>query len=248
MSIDNETAQETASTSRRALLKGAAAVGVGAAVYSSPIVSSVPAYATHGLSSFVSSSGTQCMWFSPNQVDTGGKWHGRGPTNNAIDSGNTGAGTFIPGLATMTVSYTVGGISRSLKVTGNPNNEPGSSGNNTGAQASEFYGGGVALQLFDPLCELVIVGVVCNSGNSGIQSGNPLVADCSNTSTNTAPVSWAVGSSLSVINQAGAPNGNVGGGRFQGDATRKVYYHTGRTGNGQGNRCKFSLLFNIRCA
>lgn len=53
-------------TSRRTLLKGAVAAGVGVAAYHPPIVSSVPVYATHGLSSIAVQGQAFCITFSPN--------------------------------------------------------------------------------------------------------------------------------------------------------------------------------------
>ncbi len=250
MSLETETTTETSGTSRRALLKGAVAVGVGAAVYASPVVSTVPAYATHGLSSWRTTSGDLCLWFSPNQVSLGGKWHNEAANT---DSGATGSGN---GDATLTSTYTVGGITRTVRVTNTPDNSllnvngtSGLNGNNGASNATtfsndggdpyEFYGGGVAIQLLNPTCEFVVQRLLCNAQGS---------STCDTTNDNAQPAPWSVGSSLSVIDQAGAPNGNVGAGRFQGDATRSVYYHTGRTGFNGSNRCKFQIVFRIRCA
>lgn len=219
---------------RRDLLKGAVAVGVGAAVYSTPVVSVMPAYAAGALASFSSESGTVCIWFSPNQNSMIGNWH---RDIGGDDENNCGSNP-----PCMTVSYTVGGTPRSITFSGNPNNSSGGAtgggqGAPDGTPNPAHFGGGAAIALSDNTCEVVVVGVVCQPQN---------MDNCNNTNANTAPNSWSAGSSTTPINQAAAPNGNVGNGIFLGGQT--VYYHTGRTGSGQDSRCKWGFLFNIRCA
>lgn len=258
MSSDHDEVNDAQGSSRRALLKGAVAVGVGAAVYTAPVVGTVPAYATHGLSSWRTTSGDLCLWFSPNRgTAPNGQWED-------YAAGVTSNGT-VP--ATLSRTYTVGGVGRTVIVQGDPNNrflaqagtgaDNGHASANTGATFCfcttgaentactgcadpwEFYGGGMNIRLTAPTCEFVVQRLLCNQ-----QSQNA----CDTTNETAPPAPWANGSSLSAIDQRAAPNGNVGGGRFQGDATRRVYYHTGRTGYNQGNRCKFQIVFRIRCA
>lgn len=119
-----------------------------------------------------------------------------------------------------------------------------------------WSGGGVLITLWDTKCEMVVTGTVlvgttpvalgpyCNAGNEGIGTTCvPANADPSSPP----PATWAAGSSLSQIGSptsAGVqPNGNVGGGVFQGAA----YYHSGMPGIGQSDRCKWSLIFQVRC-
>lgn len=222
-------AEGSSGTSRRALLKGAVAAGVGAAVYASPVVSTVPAYAVHGLSSWSSESGTLCLWFSPNQQDEG-QWHRTGQDGNEINS-----------PPTRTYEFTVGGIARQIQFSGDPNNIPGSSGLGVVGETATYWGGGVGITLLTDQCQVVVQGVVCNQNNNGSST-------CSTTSLSAAPATWAVGSSESPIDQSTAPNGNVGGGVFAGESpAATVYYHSGRTGRGDGDRCKWSMLFKLQC-
>ena len=229
---ETENLPDETGTSRRALLAKAAAAG--AVVYAAPIVSSIPAYAAGGLPSFNSSSGTLCVWFSPNQNSKNGKWHADVLPLNA-DSGAT---------QTMTVSTTVGGTSRSVRFSGNPNNIPGTSGATLETDTYTYLGGGCRIESLDSGCWVEVQHVVCRP-----QTGWDDPADdpdktkvCRPTNETAAPSTWAVGSSSASINQAGAPNGDVGGGTFQ-----DAYYHTGRTGADRSSRCTFGILFRSRC-
>ena len=260
MSGDHDSVNDNQGSSRRALLKGAVAVGVGAAVYTAPVVGTVPAYATHGLKSWRTTSGDLCMYFSPNQVSQGGRWYSSSPASNSGTTGNGNNDAFL------SQAYTVGASARTVTVTDTPNNENagvagttslnGNDGSSTStafcecndgnaneglgcvgcADPYEFYGGGVAIRLLDPTCEFVVQKLVCN-----------FTATCLADNVNAPPATWAKGSSLSPIDNRVGPNGHVGGGRFQGDATRAVYYHTGRTGFNGTNRCKLQITFRIRC-
>lgn len=221
-------------TSRRSLLAKAAAAG--AVVYAAPVVSSIPAYAAGGLPSCNSASGTLCVWFSPNQNGGFGTWH----ADVLPLSGESPNGP----VPVLTVSPTVGGSTRSVRFSGNPNNIPGNLGANLATDTYTYYGGGARIESLDPACAVEIQALVCRP-----QSGwdDPDTADktkvCRPTNEKAPPASWAVGSSLTPINQAGAPNGDVGGGKFQ-----DAYYHTGRTGEGEGERCKLGILFTVCCS
>jgi len=230
MAESEETTTEATGSSRRALLAKAAAAG--AVVYAVPMVSSIPAYAAAGLSSFHYESGTCCVWFSPNQNTNKGKWHAN------IASGAEGgiqATTDSAGTQTMTVQVKVNGVNRGVKFDGNPNN-PGSEGKGTASDSYFYDGGGVAITSLDSNCEVLIEAVACHQQSS----------TCSSTNDNAAPTPWSQGSSDNPIGLTGtatAPGVCTGGYHFTGT----VYYHTGRTGGGDSNRCRATLLFKVRC-
>ncbi len=224
---ENDTTPSEGS-SRRALLAKAAAAG--AVVYAAPMVSSIPAYAAGGLPSFNSSSGTLCVWFSPNQNSQRGKWHADADPFNKLSSPDTTVGSPSP---SMTVSVSVGGSSRDVRFSGNPNNIPGTSGAASVGDTYTYYGGGARIESLSSGCWVEVTNVVCRPQSK---------STCDPTNDSAAPADWATGSSITPIDQAGAPNGDVGGGTFQ-----DAYYHTGRTGGGGTNRCKFGILFKVRC-
>lgn len=231
MADHEEVTTEATGTSRRALLAKAAAAG--AVVYTVPMVKSIPAYAAAGFDSYTNQSATCCVWFSPNQNSQNGKWHA--DILNTTDGINLGSAASSPDgpVPTMTVPVRVNGTDRNVTFSGNPNNIPGSSGRAV-AQAFNYSGGGVAITSGDVNCEIKIEAVVCND-----QKGT-----CDPTNTDTAPQTWALGSSDSAINTGAAdPGGCTGGDHFTGTA----YYHTGRTGGGGSNRCKLGILFKVRC-
>jgi hypothetical protein len=224
---ENDTTPSEGS-SRRALLAKAAAAG--AVVYAAPMVSSIPAYAAGGLPSFNSSSGTLCVWFSPNQNGGRGKWHADIAPFTGQTSDNTTVGSPSPSL---TLSVSVGGSSRDVRFSGNPTNIPGNLGANLVTDTYTYYGGGSRIESLSSGCWIEVTNVVCNPQNG---------KSCDPTNDKAAPADWATGSSITPIDQAGAPNGDVGGGTFQ-----DAYYHTGRTGEGEGLRCKLGILFKVRC-
>jgi len=231
---ETETTEKTG-TSRRALLGKAAAAG--AVVYTVPMIKSIPAYAAAGFDSYRVSSKTCCVWFSPNQNNPQGKWHSDiiTPTTDIVgpkdDSGSTNP-------ASLTVQVSVDGTNRGVSFVGNPNNDPGTLGKAT-TEAYYYQGGGVAITSLDSNCEILIEGVYCNpqrDSKKGCQASND----------NAAPTPWADGSSDNPIGLTGtatAPGGCTGGDHFTGTA----YYHTGRTGYGQSQRCKLGILFKVRC-
>ena len=230
---ENEIFTDETGTSRRSLLAKAAAAG--AVVYAAPIVSSIPAYAAGGLPSFNSSSGTLCVWFSPNQNSGNGKWHADVDPLSG-DSGST---------QSFTVSTTVGASSRSVRFSGNPNNIPGNLGANLVTDTYTYYGGGCRIESLDGGCWVEIQHLVCRPQDGwddpADNPGNKTKV-CQPSNEKAAPADWQTGSSITSIDQAGAPNGDIGGGTFQ-----DAYYHTGRTGAGQGERCRLGILFRIRC-
>lgn len=228
---ENDTTQSEGS-SRRALLAKAAAAG--AVVYAAPIVSSIPAYAAGGLPSFNSSSGTLCVWFSPNQNSKAGKWH----ADVLPLDGDSGA------TQIMTVTTSVGGSDRSVKFSGVPNNVPGNLGAGVAGDTYTYYGGGCRIESLDSSCWVEIQHVVCRPQTGWDDPADDPVKTkvCRPTNETLAPASWATGSSVNPIDQAGAPNGDVGGGTF-----KDAYYHTGRTGANDTERCKLGILFRIRC-
>lgn len=235
---------ETQGTSRRALLAKAAAAG--AVVYAAPVVSSIPAYAAGGLPSFNYSSGTLCVWFSPNQNSRRGRWHA-----DVLPLSGESADTLVGVAPTMTVGLELNSILREVRFSGNPNNTDEVSGaNDDGNPTTDpyvFRGGGCRIESLHANCWVEIQHLVCNP-----QSGwdDPATTEktkvCQPTNDNLPPASWSDGSSLSPIDQAlpgtTPPGGDVGGGTFQ-----DAYYHTGRTGAPDGARCKLGILFRIRC-
>jgi hypothetical protein len=217
-------------TSRRAMLKGAIGVGVGIAAYSAPVVSRVPAYAVHGLSSFTRvSSSTECLWFSPNHDSGRGDWH--------VDTGGKDDTEYV---TTAPFNYIVpmdSGSDVTVTFEGNPNNKD--------VSAYGWGGGGVSITLADGDCEFIVMSTACNS-----KCGTNDLADAVSST-------WAAGSSKLPIT-SGPPNGNVGTAaaqagqeaRWQGGQT--VYYHTGGIdtvpgSKGPNDRCKANIRFQIRC-
>ena len=230
MADHEEITTEATGSSRRALLAKAAAAG--AVVYTVPMVKSIPAYAAAGFDSYTNQSDTVCVWFSPNQNGGAGKWHAdiedtTAPINGIVSTTDSGS------TQTMTVEVRVNGTDRGVTFAGVPNNVPGTGGRAT-TEAFNYDGGGVAITSEDNNCEIKIEAVVCND-----QKGT-----CDPTNTDTAPQTWALGSSDSAINSGSvAPGGCTGGDHFTGT----VHYHTGRTGSGGSNRCKLGILFRVRC-
>ena len=279
---------------RRTLLKGAVAAGVGAAVYSAPVVSVVPAYGASTLVSFTVQSQVICVWFSPNQVGPGkgyGNWHGVSlnqagtgfvSVNNNWDgtstpsyanTGTNGINCWPPSLAiavrpigsTTVVWVTFSGYPDDFYASAVTNN-PCPAGPYTYTQATsgtDWTGGGVKIQVWNSNCEMVVtgnagvapftaLGPYCINGNEGqVTSGSTKGSGSCGTTNDSgagAPATWAEGSSLSPIGSptsstGAAPNGNVGGGVFKGTA----YYHTNKHGWNWGDRCRASLVFQIRC-
>lgn len=278
--------RESLRASRRALLKGAVAAGVGLGVYSTPVVSVVPAYGQTSLVSYTKQSRVICVWFSPNQ-ESYGQWHhnetGYTDVKNNYDpytgvmGGTASWGCFPPA---MRVGVQVDGTTRWVTFVGVPDDAlwtqsataTCTSGGTTVPQytlvnaTTQWSGGGIRITVEDANCEMVVTGQGLSGDGRLLTLGpycNPQSNYCDATNDNAAPATWAQGSSLSPIGAAGcefldtspsappacatttgsAPNGNVGGGVFSGTA----YYHSGRTGRGQGDRCKWALLFVIRC-
>lgn len=231
MADNEEITTEATGSSRRALLAKAAAAG--AVVYTVPMMKSIPAYAAAGFDSYRVQSATCCVWFSPNQNGQVGKWHADivNTLDGVVAKTDSGSGQ------TMNINVKVDGTNRGVTFAGDPNNIPGSEGKNT-IEAYFYHGGGVAITSQDGDCEIVVEHVVCNEQKS---------APCDPTDNNAAPTSWAQGSSDTAIGggsgTAAAPGGSTGGDHFTGT----VYYHTGRTGGGQGSRCKLGILFRVRC-
>lgn len=230
-----DTEESAGGLDRRALLKGAVAAGVGVAAYSAPIVSSVPAYATHGLSTVTVTGNAYCIWFSPNHESLLGDWHTSGDGNGSAVPGFPGHGPATDSTALITftvpVSGSVGG-NRTVEIQGNPNN---SSFTVLGDFTSDGWnGGGVRIKLLDPTCEMQILGVSCKS-------------KCKNDGSDPEPpASWGSGSSFSAID--GSAPGGIGSTKFQGDASRSVYYHSGRPDHdGVKKRCKLGIWFRINC-
>ena len=228
MAEQEEITTEGTGTSRRALLAKAAAAG--AVVYTVPMVKSIPAYAAAGFDSYSNQSATCCVWFSPNQNSQAGKWHADvvNTVDGVVAKKDSGA------TQTMGVEVKVDGLNRGVTFSGNPNNIPGTGGRAT-SEAFNYDGGGVAITSLDSNCEIKIEAVVCNDQGK---------APCDPTNADTAPQTWALGSSDSAINTGAVdPGGCTGGDHFTGTA----YYHTGRTGGGGNNRCKLGILFKVRC-
>lgn len=229
----NETgSEESTGTSRRALLGKAAAAG--AIVYTVPMIKSIPAYAADGFDSYRVSSKTCCVWFSPNQNDPQGRWHSDtiSPATDIVGP-KSDSGTSNP--ATLTVQVEVDGTNRAVTFTGNPNNDPGNLGRGVAGETPKFWGGGASITSEDSECEILIEGVYCNPQND--KNG------CDPRNTKAAPAPWDEGSNDDPIDQEDAPGGCTAGDHFTGT----VYYHTGRTGHGDGDRCKLGILFKVRC-
>ena len=232
MADNEEITTEASGTSRRALLAKAAAAG--AVVYTVPMMKSIPAYAAAGFDSYRVQSSTCCVWFSPNQNSKVGKWHA--DVVNTLDG--VVAETDSGACQTMNINVKVDGTNRGVTFAGDPNNIPGTEGKNT-TEAYFYHGGGVAITSQDSNCEIVVEHVVCNP-----QSNAP----CDPTNETAEPKKWGKGSSDTPIGTGGgtaeAPGGCTGGDHFTGT----VYYHTGRTGANAGpERCKFGILFRVRC-
>src|SRR5262245_54262355 len=126
MSIEQDAASPT-TTSRRTLLKGAVAAGVGVAVYNAPVISSIPAYAS--LSSISSNSGILCLGFSPNH-ESQGDWHLPTAMVTAVNpsvgfqvvQGSYHHGPLNGSQNIIKVQFYVGGQWREMWLTGHPNN------------------------------------------------------------------------------------------------------------------------------
>jgi hypothetical protein len=261
---DGETAGETAGTTRRTLLKGAVAAGVGAAVYSAPIVSTVPAYATHGLSTWSVQSDVLCLWFSPNHGDYG-DWHPgfssvAGVYNNNGITSDAGTGAKPTFASPFTVYYTVGGVAREMRWGGHPNNlrttGPVSGVDQTmdtytGTEVADpgtgYQGGGMKIRLLDPNCEFLFLGAKLAGDNSKTTpvgkcsdwgtDGSGLTSSAGGWNTGTGKTSDAPITPNAVLNPIPNP--------WQGDASRTVYFHTGQTRKEGGK--PFSMFFRIRC-
>ena len=238
----NETVERgELSTSRRALLKGAVAAGVGAAVYASPIVSTVPAYATHGLSTWTVQSSDICFGFSPNHEGSYGDWHLPSAVANVFDPINWTNGTNHSGHGTQNrsdveikVRVMVGGSFRRMSVSGHFNNWGGSS-NPTEFDVVGWNGGGIRMRLLDPACEMVIQGWY-----SGTRSA---AQNCTET------MNRSMRSSFSPIHSAninpGTAPANTVPNPWQGDPTRTIYYHSGQPR--KGGTWVSGVRFRIRC-
>ena len=233
---ENGAAQGGTGSNRRALLKGAVAVGVGAAVYTAPVVSPVPAYATHGLSSWTSQSDHLCFWFSPSHDNQRGDWHLPGalanvfnPVVGGVDYSND-ANTRSTGLGGVAKSLIrVGGSWRELHVAGHPNNWDGST---TGGYAGTgFFGGGMSVRLLDPNCEFLLIRF-----SSGKEEGLSTAA-CAGSGSLT-----GFASRDTPINQSSTPGDNLPN-PWQGDATQVRYYHTGQPRKPPVP----GIVFRIRC-
>jgi len=255
---------ETNGTSRRALLKGAVGVGVGVAVYSTPIVSVVPAYATHGIVSHNFVSDSFCISFSPNHGKGGfpsktGDWHDENDSEDQDANVIGEVGSFPSEQDTSTsLAFTFsvpvngtqrffewgaepGGSTMQGEARGNPNN---SAWDDVAAYTNNGWdGGGVRIKLLDPNCEMEIQALGCNY-------------KCKDSFTGAAP--WGEGSSTEAIFDSGdagggsPPNGNVGvtnsGLTFLPGGTT-AYYHSGRRDHddGKDKRCKMAFKFRVNC-
>lgn len=244
MSDDTIETTEAGGTTRRNLLKGAVAAGVGAAVYTAPIVSSVPAYATHGLSTWTTQSDVLCFWFSPNHQSNFGDWHL--PSDKVITNvfnpivGGTNYGDHANTISSTTtrmefrVPATAGGTWRELQVGGHPNNWGGTTADTF--KVDGWNGGGMWLRLLDPNCEFLLIGLTDDKKAAVTASG------CG-----TAAVLTGIGSSNSPIHSGnvnpGTNPGNTLPNPWQGDATQKRYYHTGKQRKGPVP----GVRFRIRC-
>lgn len=254
---DNMEVSET-TTSRRALLKGAVAAGVAGAVYAAPMVNSVPAYATHGLSSYTFTSSTLCFGFSPNHQDTRGDYHIAGLS--APGNAGTDKPTLVADGGTLTDSnYPVGGIGSSfdhnpdcrswvnlttrnqikVKYTLNGKVRTLTIGGNIHALGADkkkaasagYTGGGMSIRLDDALCEIQFFGLRADDITPG-----PLDCEESNYSltdviSHTSPID-------SALKPAGWKPFDTW---YQGGQT--VYYHSGAI---WGSRIK-GFNFRIRC-
>ncbi|CAB4886829.1 MAG: hypothetical protein F2934_01390 [Actinobacteria bacterium] len=233
MADNEEITTEATGSSRRALLAKAAAAG--AVVYTVPMMKSIPAYAAAGFDSYRVQSGTCCVWFSPNQNNHDGTWHADivNTVNGVVAESHSADGP----APTMNIDVKVDGTNRGVTFAGDPNNIPGSEGKNT-TEAYFYHGGGVAITSQDSNCEIVVEHVVCRPQKK---------APCDPTNETAPPTTWAQGSSDVPIGTGGgtavAPGGCTGGDHFTGT----VYYHTGRTGGGENDRCKLGILFRVRC-
>ena len=233
-------------TSRRVLLKGAVAAGVGAAVYASPIVSSVPAYATHGLSTWTVESGDICLGFSPNHEGDYGDWHIPDSVTDIFSSRHDFNGTVFSGInhagdgpqnrsdKDIRVWVKVGATWRQVGVSGHFNNWGGASDTGNFGVVG-WNGGGIRMRLFDPNCEMKIQGFFQGTDNDA--------TNC------TITANGVMKSSFSPIDNGGvnpgtAPLDNVPN-PWQGDATRIIYYHSGQPRKG-GNWLS-GVRFRIRC-
>ena len=147
--MDENEIEESGKTSRRRVLQGAVGVGVGAAVYSAPIIGTVPAYAQAG-TSYDDGGTSYGIWFSPaHRSFTGGTSYGDWHSCSAeLDPGGTDAGQ-----ASISGS-TTGGCSWRLEMLGNPGNSAGGWNNagtsytaDGGLSGAGLNGGGVRLKL-----------------------------------------------------------------------------------------------------
>ena len=156
-----EEAQTAAS--RRALIKGAVAAGIGVAAYSAPSISRVPVYATHGLSSWSEQSSAQCVWWSPNRNGGDGEW------DTGTITGSTGNSGF--GTRTASVEYTIAGQVVNIGFQGSPNNKSqDTDGSGTYDSGSDPSAGapyrGAFISIDNADCELVVSQVACDQCNS----------------------------------------------------------------------------------
>ena len=244
------------SIDRRSLLKGAVAAGVVGATYAAPKISVVPAYGAGSLVSYTVQSGLLCAYFSPNQANFG-RWYGPGGVQNNLNpnSGVVGANNswtcWPPAIRS---SVIVAGTTRYVDFIGVPDDWIGTTSGtctslgstvtnyNLTNATTAWSGGGVQIVSRSSGCEINLVGTI-NGINLGPYCS---YSSCNNSNSSGVPATWAAGSSTSPIGSpttAGSqPNGNVGGGVF-----KSAYYHTGLLGRGQGDRCKFTLLFQVRC-
>jgi len=241
MNTDQETTTEAPGSSRRALLKGAVAVGVGAAVYTAPIVGTVPAYATHGLNSVDFSSSLYCVWFSPNHQSNLGDWHtDTGGTASAVpgfpDHSLTGSNVQFNFNVPVT-GYTATPVTVIMQ--GNPNNSSFAVLGNFTVQG--WNGGGVRLRLNDNKCEMEVITLTCTSKCGSQDSGEDTPSSFTNGSSKIAITSIPL-----LANRPSLRIGPAGGRAFQGGGN--VYYHTeARDHDGAKGRCKFSMTFRINC-
>ena len=233
-----------ASTSRRALLKGAVAAGVGAAVYSAPKISVIPAYATHGLASVTVIGDQFCMWFSPNHQSDLGDWHGDDTDHPSVTAAIFGDHEAITGTGPFTFSVPVAGSSGgpyAMEVENNPNHHESDTQQSTfpgpfddeASTVDGWIGGGVRLKLIDPTCEIEVLEMTCKS-------------KCKADGTNPDPPVYQFpgGSSFSPINSDPFPG--TGTSKIQGG--QDVYYHSGRRDHdGSKKRCKLGIRFRVNC-
>lgn len=215
---DFETDGIEASASRRALIKGAVAAGIGVAAYSAPSISKVPVYATHGLSSWSEQSSAQCVWWSPNRNGGNGEW--------ADDSGTSTPGGTQSGFGTRTasVAYTIAGQTVNVGFMGSPNNTTnGTDGAfyDTGTTPTPGSAGmyrGAFISIDNVNCELVVSEVNCNK--------------CSEGASTALPAAWTAG--------------NVQGNQTIQYKTNRFGNATLGT-KGDSGRCKLSIRYKVRC-